>query len=192
MLVDVYLHGELGKKFGKKWSVAARGPSHALRLINANTSGSLVNWLREKAAKFAHYRVLCEFQDGTKRQLSDEDFGLVHGELKTIRFVPVVVGAGGNGVLQTVVGVVLLVASIWYPALLPTAFGMLAGGISQLLAPKPKKNGESQRRTSHYFNGTEQTEVQGGPIKLIYGRCLVQGTPISVAMSIDQLLFEGE
>lgn len=78
-------------------------------------------------------------QDGTKRQLSDEDFGLVHGELKTIRFVPVVVGAGGNGVLQTVVGVVLLVASIWYPALLPTAFGMLAGGISQLLAPKPKK-----------------------------------------------------
>ncbi|MFX4790209.1 tail assembly protein, partial [Acinetobacter baumannii] len=88
---------------------------------NANTSGSLVNWLREKAAKFAHYRVLCEFQDGTKRQLSDEDFGLVHGELKTIRFVPVVVGAGGNGVLQTVVGVVLLVASIWYPALLPTA-----------------------------------------------------------------------
>ncbi|MDR8325368.1 tail assembly protein, partial [Acinetobacter baumannii] len=31
MLVDVYLHGELGKKFGKKWSVAARGPSHALR-----------------------------------------------------------------------------------------------------------------------------------------------------------------
>ncbi|MDR8084817.1 tail assembly protein, partial [Acinetobacter baumannii] len=42
------------------------------------------------------------------------------------------------------------------------------------------------------FNGTEQTEVQGGPIQLIYGRCLVQGTPISVAMSIDQLLFEGE
>lgn len=48
MLVDVYLHGELGKKFGRKWSVAARGPSHALRLINANTSSSLVNWLREK------------------------------------------------------------------------------------------------------------------------------------------------
>lgn len=194
MLVDVYLHGELGKKYGRKWSVAARTPSHALRIINANTGSSLLSWIREKASKYTHYGVICEFKDGTKRQLSDDDYELVHGELKSVRFVPVTHGAGSkvSGIIQTVVGVVLIVVGVYTrnPALIMQGAAMVIGGISMLLAPKPKKNGDSDRRTSHYFNGTEQTEIQGGPIQLIYGRCLVQGTPISVAMTVDQLLFK--
>lgn len=196
MLVEVYLHGALGKKYGRKWSIAARTPSHALRIINANTGNSLLTWIREKASTYTHYGVVCEFKDGTKRQLSEDDFQLAQGDLKSVRFVPVTMGAGSKfaGIFQTVVGVVLIVAGFYSsnPALILQGAAMLIGGISQLLAPKPKKGGESERRTSHYFNGTEQTEVQGGPIQLIYGRCLVQGTPISVAMTVDQLLIGDE
>ncbi len=189
MLVEVLLHGELGKKFGRKWELAAKSPNHAFRLINANT-GTLLSWLREKASKYTLYRVVCEYQDGSKKVLSEQDYEMQqHKPLKRIRFTPVIVGAGGDGgLINVIIGVALIVVGIFTnPALIFMGASMLFGGISQMLAPK-KKLGD--RRTSHYFNGTEQTYQQGAPVQLIYGRCLVSGQPISVESSIDQVLYE--
>ena len=191
MLVSVNLHGEMGKLFGEKWNLAARSPSHALRLINANKNG-LLNWIQSKASEYKHYIVLCEFKDGTKRRLSDEDYLLNQGNLKAIHFTPVIQGAGGSvsGILQAVVGVAFIAIGAFagQPWLAAMGGSLLLGGISQLLAPKVKTNSDSEKRTSHYFNGTEQVETQGAPIQLIYGRCLVQGAPISVSTTVDQLL----
>ena len=190
MLVEVCLHGEMGKKFGRKWNVAARNPSHALRIINANVGGSLLGWIRSKASKFTHYKVVCEYEDGTKETLSEENYELERGRIKRMRFTPVIEGAGGGksgGIVQTIIGVVLIVVGIYTsnPALVMQGAMMVFGGISQLLAPKAKKG---DRKTSHYFNGTTQTQEQGAPIQLVYGRCLVSGSPISVSMTVDQLI----
>lgn len=189
MLVEVCLQGELGKQFGRKWNIAARSPSHALRIINANTGGKLLNWVRGKASRFTHYKVVCERNDGTTQVLSDDSYELVNGDVKRIRFTPVIFGAGGKngGILQTVIGVVLVVAGFYtgQPGLVAQGAMMVFGGIAQLLAPKARKG---DRRTSHYFNGTEQTQEQGAPVQLIYGRCLVSGFPISVSTTVDQLL----
>lgn len=191
MLVDVYLHGEMGRLFGREWKLAARSPSHALRLIEANSKG-LLDWIRSKASKYTHYAVICEFEDGSRKRLSDEDYLLNQGKLKRLHFAPITKGAGGKngGILRAVVGVVLIVAGSYFgqPWAVQMGIGMLLGGISQMLAPKPKKREIADRRTSHFFNGTEQTESQGAPIQLIYGRCLVQGMPISVSTNVDQLL----
>lgn len=193
MLVNVVLHGELGKLYGKNWELAVRSPSHALRLINANTSGKALRWIRSNASKYTHYGVICEYLDGTKKQLSEDDYELERPSLKSIHFTPIIKGASGKAaaIFQSIVGVVLIVVGAYtqQPGLILSGASMLVGGISQLLAPKVKKS-DSSRRTSHYFNGTEQTEVQGGPIQLIYGRCLVQGAPISVATTVDQLLYQ--
>ncbi|WP_038345706.1 tail assembly protein [Acinetobacter sp. A47] len=190
-MLNVYLHGEMGKLFGKEWTLAARSPSHALRLIEANSKG-LLDWLRSKASKYTHYAVVCEFKDGSRKSLNDEDYLLNQGNLKSIHFTPVTIGAGGkaSGLIKTVVGVALMVYAFYGggPAAFMNGAAMAFGGISELLAPKPKKKAGNDRRTSHYFNGTEQTESQGAPIQLIYGRCLVQGTPISVSTNVDQLL----
>lgn len=193
-MLNVYLHGEMGKLFGKEWTLAARSPSHALRLIEANSKG-LLDWIRSKASKYTHYAVICEFKDGSRRRLTDDDYLFNQGNLKSIHFTPVTIGAGGksSGIIKSVVGVVMIVVGVFSAAyggggMIMSGIGMLAGGISELLAPKPKQRGATDRRTSHYFNGTEQTESQGAPIQLIYGRCLVQGTPISVSTNVDQLL----
>lgn len=189
MLVEVCLQGELGKQFGRKWNISARSPSHALRIINANTGGRLLAWIRTKASRFAHYKVICEHKNGKTEVLSDENYELVSGDIKRIRFTPVILGAGGKsgGIIQTVVGVVLIVVGCYtgQPGLVVQGAMMVFGGISQLLAPKAKKG---DKRTSHYFNGTEQTQEQGAPIQLIYGRCLVSGFAISVSTTVDQLL----
>lgn len=187
-LIEVRLQGELGKKFGRTWNISARDPNHALRIINANTGGNLMSWIRSKASRFTHYKIICEYKDGRKEAVSEDSYGLQWGDVKRVRFTPVIVGAGGKvgGIIQTVVGVVLVVAGLMtgnYPMALQGA-AMLFGGISQLLAPKVKK--EDNRRTSHYFNGTEQTQEQGAPVQLIYGRCKVSGFPISVATTVDQ------
>lgn len=187
MLVEVCLQGELGKKFGRTWNLAARNPNHALRLIDANTDGSLLNWIRQKASRFAHYRVVCEYEDGRKETLSEDSYELERGKIKRIRFTPVISGAGKGGILQIVVGVVMIVGGLMTdnPLIALNGAMMLFGGISQMLAPKPRKG---SRKTSHYFNGTEQTQEQGAPVPLIYGRCLVSGFPISVATTVDQLI----
>ena len=195
MLVDVYLHGELGRKFGREWKLSARSPSHALRLIEANSKG-LLDWIRSKASKYTHYSVICEFKDGTRKRLTDEDYLLNQGNLKRLHFAPVTIGAGGKngGIIRAVVGAVMIVAGAYFGQgwAVQMGVGLMVGGIAEMLAPKPKKQDGADRRTSHYFNGTEQTESQGAPIQLIYGRCLVQGVPISVSTTVDQLLTVSE
>lgn len=187
-LVEVRLQGEAGKKFGRIWNVHARNPGHALRIINANTGGQLMTWIRAKASKYTHYKIQCEYEDGRKAFLDDNTYQLDWGKVKRVRYTPVVVGA--SGVVKAVVGVVLIVGGVYFnqPWAIQMGTALVMGGISEMLAPKPKKGSSSDKRTSHYFNGTEQTQEQGAPIQLIYGRCLVSGFPISVSMEVEQRL----
>lgn len=93
--------------------------------------------------------------------------------------------AGGKGLWQIIVGVVLIGASILVPGLgalggilLSTGISLLAGGLLQLLYPQPKNditNGDGNR----YLGVPKNTVAIGTPIPILYGRHKVYGHVLS-------------
>jgi predicted phage tail protein len=62
-------------------------------------------------------------------------------------------------------------------------------GVIEILSPRPKlpdgSNEDSAK--SFYFDGAVNTEMQGRPIPLIYGRVLTGSHPISASISVDEI-----
>lgn len=193
MLTKVILEGPLGKRFGREWELDVRSPREALRLVNANAPGVFV-WMRDNASKFANYAVICK--KGTREDtFSEEQYVNQEGVYDEIRFVPVVEGAGN--VFRVVVGVVLMVVDFMtgYTSggyLSAMGAAMVLGGVAGMLAPKPKigemATNERKDKTSYYFDGPANTDHQGVPVQLTYGRCMVGSHSISAAVTVDQLM----
>lgn len=191
MLTTIILDGEMGKLFGREHRLNIKSPNQALRLININ-QGGLLEWIRDNAKKFNAYRIICEYFDGRKEEVSEQTYMMRRANVKSIRFTPVVAGAGGNGIFQTIVGVVMIVVGvvIGNPYVTQIGIAMALGGVSQMLAPKPKTNGGKDdvgKSDSHYFSGAENNTNQGQPVPLIYGRIRTGAQAISAAQTVDQL-----
>lgn len=205
MSVEIVMEGVLGKKFGKVWNLHITSPAEALRLIDANQPG-LIAWIRDNKETYSHYRVTCEYANGQKEDLSDDTYLLERGSLVKIIFEVVIQGAGGKGgMLQTIVGVVLIVAGAVITGLGGGAVGvpmmtmgvsMMIGGVIQMLTPQPKLNrdgndgegGSSGKRKSSYFDGPANTVSQGNPVPLCYGTVLAGSQAASANLVIDQVL----
>jgi predicted phage tail protein len=193
----------MGKKFGKEWELDVSSPAEALRLIDANSPG-LKHWIVDNREKYAAYKIICVYDTGVEEALSDETFLAQRTNLVSIRFTPTVAGAGG-GLGKIVVGALLLGAALFNPlafyggtALLTGALGTAAiaigsslvlSGVIELLSPRPKTsgNGNADDSKSYYFDGATNTELQGNPVPLIYGRVLVGSHPISASISVDEI-----
>ena len=63
---------------------------------------------------------------------------------------------------------------------------LILGGVVELLSPRPKKDDKADTN-SFYFDGPTNTEQQGSPVPLIYGRMLVGSHPISASISVDEI-----
>lgn len=194
MLTKVILEGPMGKKFGKEWELDVDSPSEALRLIEANKPG-LFAWIKQNLEKYSEYNVVCEYEDGTTESLDDESYKL-NRQCKVIRFVPVIKGAGS--IFRVVLGIVLIIVGVFTTifgdysgSVIMLGVGLLASGVAQMLAPKPKMNDNSgssgKNEGSYFFDGPANTSTQGVPVQLIYGRCLVGSHTISAAVTVDQL-----
>lgn len=116
----------------------------------------------------------------------DSEFALYsHTQMEEIHVHPHTGGGGGrNGLLQVLIGVALIAIGIWNPAFLAStglisqsslflAGGlMVAGGLLQMLAPKPD---DADERTSNYLNAQGNTVAIGTPIPTGYGTAKIGG-----------------
>lgn len=200
MLTKVYLEGALGQEFGREWELDISTANDAMRIIGANFP-HLTKWLREKASKYAHYRVVVEYESGRIEALSNETYQLTR-QMKSLRFVPVIGGAGKFG--QAIVGVVVIVVGAvygyftgdWATATKIMQYGAMmtvAGLISGLTTPSRRqmatdggRDGKSLASTS--FDSQQATIQQGSPIPIIYGRTLIGSQPISAGLVIEQAM----
>lgn len=106
---------------------------------------------------------------------------------EVIKIVPQVIGAGGNGVLQTILGVVMVVVGAFYDwsgttsmygaAMIGAGIGMVVGGVAQMLMPKVSDQDQNQdgNRANHGFGGAVTTIAQGNPVPILYGQREVGG-----------------
>jgi predicted phage tail protein len=191
---DVYLAGELGKKFGRKWRLVCKTPTQALRLIGLARPDFKLHMLKS-ARDGMNFHVICDRRSRTEGQLE-----LPAGKRLIISHE--VTGAKGSGgsILEIVVGVALTVASFYaggsagiayfgaQGAAAISAAGMSIGmslvlaGITAMLSPQAPGS-----TASYYFNGASNTITQGQAVPLLYGRMMVGGLPISSSLQAVDL-----
>ena len=174
-MVTVRFYGDL-KQFGTVFKLDIGSVPEAIRALVTQIPG-----LREHIEK-GSYKVRV---DG--KYIGDEG---VHSEVSsTLHLTPVVKGAGkSGGLLQVVVGIVMIVAAVFYPPLAPYAAAMISagtglvlGGVAQLLTKMPKDEGfkDSDDLKSSSFSNLANMTAQGAPVPLIYGKMMVGSKVLS-------------
>lgn len=178
----IRFHGVLREKFGKEWRLEVNSVQDAMRLLAVQIEGL------EQFLLNAHHNGLRFSIFIDKRQtLSEKEVDMNLGT-ELIRIVPIVEGAGG-GLLQTVLGVVMLGVGVFTfgvgtavgMALIGAGAGMFVGGIAQMLMPKTTTQDANSdgNRANHGFGSAVTTVAQGNPVAILYGEREVGGFIIS-------------
>ena len=178
MLKTIKLYGVLGKKFGKEFHLAVESTREAVKALSVQVPGfeQFMLTAHEQGLAFA------VFQDD--ENISEDQIDFETGA-KVIKIVPKVIGAGGNGVLQTILGAVMVVVGAvamyfgqpWGASLVGAGIGMMVGGIAQMMMPKMDKEDQNQdgNRANKGFGGAVTTIAQGNPVPILYGQREVGG-----------------
>lgn len=180
MLKTIKLYGILAKKFGKEFHLAVESTREAVKALSVQVPGfeQFMLTAHEQGLAFA------VFQDD--ENISEDQIDFETGA-KVIKIVPKVIGAGGNGVLQTILGAVMVVVGVvmlYIPGAQPFAasvigagIGMMVGGIAQMMMPKMDEVDQNQdgNRANKGFGGAVTTIAQGNPVPILYGQREVGG-----------------
>ncbi|MDD1966938.1 tail assembly protein [Pseudomonas putida] len=189
-LTTIELWGALGRKLGKIHS----------RLLDTGKSWEVFKALEVSLPGFKHevdrlHRLGMRFAIfRNHRNVGEREFDL--GGTRHLRIVPVVSGSKRAGVLQTVVGIVMIVASFFVPgstpgalaassALLSGGIAVTAGGVIQLLSPQAKGLSQSaspENLPSYAFGSARNTTASGNPVPICIGERRWGGAIISASI----------
>lgn len=171
----IRLYGALGARFGREFHLAVDSAAEAVRALSVQLPGfsAYLNSAKERGIVFAVFL--------GKRNIGEQQLHDPPGSAE-IRIAPVLQGAKRAGVLQTIVGAILVVVGVVlnvYTGFSGTPFinlgvAMIAGGVVQMLSPQPRGLGAKDspdNQPSYSFNGPVNTEAQGNPVPVGYGRC---------------------
>lgn len=156
-----------------------------------------------------------------KNKLSEDDNFISEKEIEfplsdnELHVFPAVMGAGGKGIGQIILGVLLIVVAVVLVVFFPPAGAGLftvggyavsstaaalavagvmsiAGGIMAMMTKTPTMGDYSSsasvdQRASFLYNGAVNNTEQGVPVPLIYGRHLSGSTIISAGMDVEQI-----
>lgn len=192
----VILSGPLGREFGREFRLAVNSPAEAVRALCILVPG-FQQFLAKAKARGLEFAVFIGRQNLSVEQLNDPPGRDV------IRIAPVLVGAKRGGVLQTIVGVVLIVVGVVlnaYTGVSGTPFinlgvSMVVGGVVQMLSPQPKGLGAKdspENAPSYSMNGTVNTQAQGNPVPLAYGGHDTKGMLVGSAVISGGILAEDQ
>ena len=193
MLKTIKLYGILAKKFGKQFKLDVANTREAIRALSAQIPGF------EKFMLHAHEHGLGFAVYLDKHNISEYEIDM-STDAAVIKIVLKVIGAGGdNGVLQVVLGVVLVVAgyftfgatSPYGMALIGAGVGMAIGGITQMLMPTvdtTQDNNQDGNRANKGFGGAVTTVAQGNPVPVLRGRREIGGFIVSAGQYPEDLM----
>ncbi len=190
----VYLHGNLGRKFGKEWRLNVRSVAEAIKAIDINLKGALKQYWREKGRdKKYKIKVGEYFLNDEKEILSNSD------KPKEIHIMPFIKGRS-SGLGKIIAGIVLIIVgyftfgstSAWGMALISGGVGMALGGVVQLLTPIPNFNQNAGQSSATFgggaFQGNAATAIQGAAVPVVYGEMMVAPTPIAISLSNQDMI----
>ena len=188
-MTRIELGGVLGKTFGKIHHRLISRVSEA-GVALAKTIPGFEQFMISSQRRGLTYSVF-----KGKKNIGVDDLGFpVTGDV--IRIVPVIIGSKKAGLIQTILGAVLVIASIWMPGLSIAASNMMfaagasitLGGVVQMLSPQATglaSKQSSDNRASYAFGGVTNTAAQGYPVPLLYGRRRIGGAIISAGIYVE-------
>ncbi|WP_223535570.1 tail assembly protein [Pseudomonas sp. GL-B-16] len=186
-LTIIKLYGAL-RQFGREFKLSVRSPAEAIKALCIQVPGfeRFLSNAKSQGLEFAVFRGSKNIEE---KELSYHGSG-------DIRIAPVIVGSKRGGVLQTIVGAVLIVAGVLLLAtpfgapLIAAGIGLVAGGVIQMLSPQAKglKTSAAPENTPGYaFGSAKNTTASGNPVPLCIGKRRWGGAIISAAIySEDQ------
>ena len=103
-------------------------------------------------------------------------------DVEDIYIMPAILFGKNGGLVQTIIGVALIVASFVVPApfnqvLFSAGLSLTIGGLMQMLTPQPKNTPENH---SKYIAVNQNTVAIGTTIPLLYGRSRIGGQILSL------------
>ena len=189
VMTRIELSGVLAKTFGRVHHRVIRTTQEAGVALAATIPGfeRFMIDSKEKGLTFAVFK--------GKKNIGADDLGYpVTGEI--IRIAPVIEGSKKAGLLQTILGTVIVAASIWMPGLSIAASNMMfavgasmaTGGVIQMLSPQLgglASKESPDNKASYAFGGVTNTTSQGYPVPLLYGKRRIGGASISAGIYIE-------
>ena len=190
-LKTVRLYGMLGARFGRVHRLVIASPAEACRALSVILPGF------EQYMQTAHLRGLRFAVFRGKKNIGQDELKHNSGE-EDIRIAPVIAGSKRGGVLQTILGAVLVVGAL---ALGPVGIGaiagstamsiglmggsMMIGGVVQMLSPQPgglASRQDPDNAPSYAFGGPVNTTAMGNPVGLLYGEREIGGAIVSAGI----------
>ncbi|QOQ76492.1 tail assembly protein [Pseudomonas poae] len=176
----IKLSGSLAQKFGRlhRRQVASGDTWEVFRALKATIEGfeAEIRRLDRMGLRFAIFR--------NRKNVGADEFGM--GGTKEIRIVPVVEGAKRAGLLQTIIGVVLIAASyVTGGSTLATGIALVAGGVVQMLSPQAaglKQSASPENQPSYAFGSAKNTTASGNPVPICIGERRWGGAIISASI----------
>ena len=192
MLKTIKLYGILAKKFGKEFRLEVESTREAMRALSVQVPGfeHFMLHAHEQGLEFA------VFQD--KQNISEAELDM-STSAKVIKVVPKVKGAGGNGVLQVILGAILVVVgyftfgatSPYGVALIGAGIGTMVGGVAQMLMPQAdtlQDENQDGNKANKGFGSAVTTVAQGNPVPVLYGQREVGGFIASAGQYPEDLM----
>jgi predicted phage tail protein len=210
-MTKIKLHGYLAESLDKsEWGLVVDSADEAIRAINIKTDNKLFNLMLDSSRKNQKYAILIDGEeimvDGkikdTEESLEEDfdtfyhsSFFLKKKNIKTIDFIPVVEGAGGDGIFQVLLGAVLVVGSFFTgplgPAMFAAGVALVASGITAMMMDPPEfsevKKIEGITAGSYLFNGPVNIVREGAPVPIVYGTVLAGSNVVAVFSDVDQV-----
>ncbi|MCF7555118.1 tail assembly protein [Pseudomonas petrae] len=177
----IYLSGSLARKFFrfKDYQLDSGCANEGFKALKNTVDGfaAEVARLARLGMRFAIYR--------NRRNIGEDGFGM--SGAREIRIVPVIAGAKRAGVLQTVLGIVLIVVGAYSknPNLIAAGVAMTAGGVIQMLSPQAsglRQSGSPDNLPSYAFGSAKNTTASGNPVPICIGHRRWGGAIISASI----------
>ncbi|EIV2909704.1 tail assembly protein [Citrobacter braakii] len=196
-MTTIKLSGPMIALFGREHQRVISTPREVFRALSVTLPG-FEKYMNTSKARGQTFAIFVDKKNITEDDLDFPSCG------RTIRIVPVIMGSKRAGVLQTILGAVLVVVGVlgstigqawgggvWGPAAWKIGAAMMVGGVAQMLSPQPSGLASKQsadNRASYAFGGVTNTAAQGYPVPLLYGRRRIGGAIISAGIYVgDQL-----
>lgn len=179
-MTTIKLSGSLAQKFGRlhRRQVGSGDTWEVFRALKATIEGfeAEIRRLDRLGLRFAIFR--------NRKNAGQDQFGM--GGTKEVRIVPVVEGAKRAGLLQTVLGVILIAMStITNGATLAPGIALTAGGVIQMLSPQAsglKQSASPENMPSYAFGSAKNTTASGNPVPICIGERRWGGAIISASI----------
>lgn len=192
-MITVKLEGELADLFIDTIDLAVSTVAEAIRALKANFNG-FIDYLDKSANRGVYYKVYVGHQQVGEPELICP----ISKKVKSIRIVPIFMGAGGGEGTQwwqILTGVALIGAAFLLPStfgisllggkiLTPLTIGVIGAGLllnGILSIFQPQKQPDKEEKQSNSFSPLENAG-EGGRMRIVYGVMMVGIIPISAKL----------